>query len=208
MSGLRSLTLLLAVGVFTLFAEAARAQTQLDEGKTAPQLFSSACSACHKSPRGLTKETSASTLASFLRAHYTTGREQAGVLAAYVLAAGSGAAEARGQQSGAGRPDRSAEPRPPGVIEPPKPPEEQGPPRPARPVGQATTQAEPSSPAGDGSQGRPPARGSTSRARGSGAAEEQGAGKPNTPGRGPARGAEARSIAPAGPPARTDDIAD
>ena len=202
MSGLRSLTFLLAAGLFALRAEAARAQTQLDEGKTAPQLFSSACSACHKSPRGLTKETSASTLASFLRAHYTTGREQAGLLAAYVLAAGPGAAEARSQQSGAGRPERSSEPHPPGTVEPGKPSEEQVPPRPARPVGQATTQAEPQTPAGEGrrtppraeDQARPPAR----------------AAAPNAPGRGQTRGAaaDARPAVPAGTPARTDDIAD
>jgi hypothetical protein len=199
LSGLRSLMFVLAAGLFALGAEPARAQTQLDEGKTAPQLFSSACSACHKSPRGLTKETSASTLASFLRAHYTTGREQAGLLAAYVLAAGSGTAEARGQPSGPGRPDRSSEPRPPSAVEPAKPPEEQGAPLPAKPVGQATTQAEPQTPAGEGrraprteDQGRPPAR----------------AAAPNAPARGQTRGADARPVVPAGPPARTDDIAD
>jgi hypothetical protein len=111
---------LLFVGLIALSARPVAAQTQLDEGKTAPQLFASVCSACHKSPRGLAKETNASTLASFLRAHYTTGREQAGVLAAYVLQAGP-----------------APEPRtPPPAAS--KPAEE--PPRPPRPTGQAQTE--------------------------------------------------------------------
>jgi hypothetical protein len=201
----RSLTWLLAIGLVALCVAPTRAQTQLDEGKTAPQLFSSACSACHKSPRGLTKETSASTLASFLRAHYTTGREQAAVLAAFVLAAGPAAGEARGQQPGAARPDRAAEPRPPGAIESAKPAEEQGPARPTKPNGQAA-QAEPQTPAGEGrrppreEQGRTPARIT--------APKDQPGSKPAAPGRVQSRGADARSAAPSGAPARTDDIAD
>jgi hypothetical protein len=136
LSGLRNRRFVLVVGLLALGALPAEAQTQLDEGKTPPQLFSSVCSGCHRSPRGLTKETSASTLASFLRAHYTTGREQAAVLAAYVLQAGAG--EARGQQP----PPAARAPDAARVPDAARAPDDT--PRPPRPTGQA--QAEPSSP--------------------------------------------------------------
>ena len=64
-------------------------------GKTAPQLFASDCSACHKSPAGLAKGRDARGLASFLREHYTTKEESAVALAAYLAGAGPGAAEAK-----------------------------------------------------------------------------------------------------------------
>jgi hypothetical protein len=62
------------------------AQTNLDRGKSASQLFSSACIECHKAPHGLAKGKSAATVAEFLREHYTTSGEQAAALAAYVVA--------------------------------------------------------------------------------------------------------------------------
>jgi len=190
--------MLLRVGLLVVWAGAADAQTQLDEGKTAPQLFSSICSGCHKSPRGLAKESNSSSLASFLRAHYTTGREEAALLAGYVLSAGPAANEARGQQSG-GRAERATEPRPPSAVEA-RPSEEQAPPRPSRPAGQA--QAEPQTPAGESR--RPPTRPAApdgGRAR----AQDQSATRPGVLPRGAA--ADARSAAPA-VPARTDDITD
>ncbi len=62
----------------------ARAQLNLDAGKTPPQLFSSHCSACHKSPQGLAKGQDAGSLGRFLLQHYTTSRENAAALGAYV----------------------------------------------------------------------------------------------------------------------------
>ena len=61
-------------------------------GKTAAQLFASDCSACHRSPAGLAKGQSASSLTSFLREHYTTKPASAAALAAYVAGAGPGSA--------------------------------------------------------------------------------------------------------------------
>jgi hypothetical protein len=63
----------------------ARAE-DLDARKTGPQLFEQTCSACHRSPHGLAKSTSASSLVDFLRQHYTTGPGPAGQLAAYLIA--------------------------------------------------------------------------------------------------------------------------
>jgi hypothetical protein len=63
----------------------ARAQ-DLDAGKTPAQLFSSHCSACHRTPQGLVKQSFG--LAGFLRQHYTSSAATASALAAYVAAAG------------------------------------------------------------------------------------------------------------------------
>jgi len=70
-------TVLLLVGWFA----PALAQENLDAGKTPSQLFAGTCNACHKSPRGLLKTVSPSSLPGFLRQHYTTSPNMAGVLA-------------------------------------------------------------------------------------------------------------------------------
>jgi hypothetical protein len=67
---------------------AAPAQQDLDAGKTGPQLFAQDCAACHRSPQGLAKTVSGGALVSFLRQHYTSSSTSAGVVAAYVQAAG------------------------------------------------------------------------------------------------------------------------
>jgi hypothetical protein len=61
-----------------------RAQTNLDQGKSASQIFSAACIECHKSTSVLAKRKSAASVAEFLREHYTTNGAQAAALAAYV----------------------------------------------------------------------------------------------------------------------------
>jgi hypothetical protein len=55
--------------------------------KPAPALFASDCTGgdCHKSAQGLAKGQSQTSLAGFLRAHYTNSRESAAALAAYLL---------------------------------------------------------------------------------------------------------------------------
>jgi hypothetical protein len=60
-------------------------QTNLDQGKSASQIFAGACVECHKAPHGLAKGKSADAVAAFLREHYTTSRDQAAALAAYVV---------------------------------------------------------------------------------------------------------------------------
>jgi len=74
------------IGLVALLCPAvAKAQTNLDQGKTPSQIFANACVECHKEPRGLAKGRSASALTEFLREHYTTNGQQAASLAAYVL---------------------------------------------------------------------------------------------------------------------------
>jgi cytochrome c553 len=60
-------------------------QTNLDQGKSASQIFAGSCVECHKAARGLANGKNMSTLTEFLREHYTTSRDQAASLAAYVL---------------------------------------------------------------------------------------------------------------------------
>ena len=74
---------LIAVPMLTA-AGSAQAQSNLDAGKSAAQIFSDTCSACHRSPRELRQ-----TNAGFLREHYTTGGREAAAMAAYLVSVGS-----------------------------------------------------------------------------------------------------------------------
>src|SRR5882672_966723 len=84
---LSSATVMLLIGCLT--AGVARAGENLDAGKSPSQIFSNTCSACHKSPRGLLKNTPASSLPGFLRQHYTTGTDMASVLSSYLISNGA-----------------------------------------------------------------------------------------------------------------------
>jgi len=76
----------LTIGVVAVLAPAtARAQTNIDQGKSASQIFSNACAECHKSASALRKGKSAAAVAEFLSQHYTTGSAQAASLAAFVV---------------------------------------------------------------------------------------------------------------------------
>lgn len=109
---------------------AAYAQTDIDQGKTPAQMFASDCAVCHKAPRGLAKGRNSLMLSSYLREHYTTGREQAAALAAYVLGAGNGPAEpatqGRGQKPAAERAKAAEESKGPARARLPGKPEERG----------------------------------------------------------------------------------
>ena len=74
-----------AVAAFALyFTGAAPAQESLDAGKTGAQLYASNCAVCHKSPQGLSRRAGFLGLSSFLSEHYTSSRETAKTIAAYV----------------------------------------------------------------------------------------------------------------------------
>src|SRR5262245_1148712 len=77
------------------------AQENLDAGKTPSQLFAGTCNACHKSPRGLLKTVSPSSLPGFLRQHYTTSPNMAGVLASYLVSNGATDTRMGGEPKGA-----------------------------------------------------------------------------------------------------------
>ncbi len=102
------------IGLVAVLAPAvAHAQTNLDQGKSASQIFAAACSECHKAPRGLANGRNNAALTDFLREHYTTSRDQAAALAAYVLG-GRGTepvgapAQGKGQKPAAERAEHEA----------------------------------------------------------------------------------------------------
>ncbi len=101
----------LTIGVLATLAPAiGHAQTNLDQGKSASQIFAAACVECHKAPRGLAKGKSTATVAEFLREHYTTNRDQAASLAAYVTGGRDSIAQpVPGRKSPAERAGASAE---------------------------------------------------------------------------------------------------
>jgi hypothetical protein len=109
---------LLLIGSFA--PKPALAQENLDAGKTPSQLFAGTCSACHKSPRGLLKTVSPSSLPTFLRQHYTTSPNMAGALASYLVSngasdariGGDGPKGAKGTKEGAKQQEAKQEARP------------------------------------------------------------------------------------------------
>jgi hypothetical protein len=72
----------------SLVAIPVRAQN-LEAGKSPSQIFAGTCTACHKSPRGLLKTVPASSLPGYLRQHYTTSSEMAGLLSAFLVSNGA-----------------------------------------------------------------------------------------------------------------------
>ena len=91
-------------------ASSAGAQGNLDQGKTAAQLYASACATCHESPQSVSTTKRFFGLETFLREHYTSSSESAAILAAYLKAQGKPSAGSRAaKQTGQARP---AEPMP------------------------------------------------------------------------------------------------
>ena len=70
------------IGLLVAGAAGSAAAQDYTAGKTPAQLFQSDCSACHKTPQGLSRGMDQRSLAGFLREHYTTKQESAGALAA------------------------------------------------------------------------------------------------------------------------------
>jgi len=68
----------------------ARAQVNIDQDKSPAHIFASDCAVCHKTTRGLANGRGSSALAGFLAEHYTSSKEEAASVAAYVLSAGGG----------------------------------------------------------------------------------------------------------------------
>jgi hypothetical protein len=84
-------TVMLVIGCST--AIPVRAEN-LEAGKSPSQIFAGGCSACHKGIRGLVRSVAPGSLPGFLRQHYTTSSDMAGLLSAYLLS--NGAIDTRG----------------------------------------------------------------------------------------------------------------
>ena len=94
----------------------------LNEGKSAAELFQAGCAVCHQSPAGLGKGRSPNELIGFLRQHYTTSLQHAGALAGFLASAGPGRGAPATATPGA-VPNRNAPiDRPPSAIGNRRPP--------------------------------------------------------------------------------------
>ena len=100
---------LAALGVIG-FAAPACAQDNLDQGKSAQQLFASDCALCHKTPQGLAAKAGGMFgLDGFLREHYTASRQTAAVLAKYLQSVGGEPAPAENKRSSSRRAAKPAD---------------------------------------------------------------------------------------------------
>ena len=75
----------------------------LNEGKSAAELFKAGCAVCHQSAAGLAKGRRDSELVGFLRQHYTSGTQHAAALAGFLTSSGAGG---RGGPAAAATPAR------------------------------------------------------------------------------------------------------
>jgi hypothetical protein len=97
-------TVMFLIGCFAPALAPVQAQN-LEAGKSPSQIFAGACTACHKSPRGLLRTVPAGSLPGFLREHYTTSSGMASLLSNYLIS--NGATDTR-YGGGQPRPDRGA----------------------------------------------------------------------------------------------------
>jgi hypothetical protein len=81
---LRNLAALAAIVV--LACGTARAQENLDAGKSPQKLFAEGCSTCHRSAKGLAKGRFSFTLYLFLQKHYAANSSSAWALTSYLEA--------------------------------------------------------------------------------------------------------------------------
>jgi hypothetical protein len=187
----RALSLATVTLLIGFAAKPAQAQN-LEAGKSPSQIFAGACTACHKSPRGLLKTVPAGSLQGFLREHYTTSPEMASLLSAFLIS--NGAADTRyvGAQPREGREPKS-DARPDG---PPEQPDRSGRRlRPASPQEAAKPEADPRSatePDADGLSGPAGGRRGRNAKRLVRPAEAPDAGKPAAEGQTPAQAATER----------------
>lgn len=102
-------TVMLGIAVFA--ADDAGAK-DLEAGKSAAQIFSGNCAACHsRGARGLLRTVPPGSLPAFLRQHYTTGPDMAGMLSAYLISSGAADQRYRAERPRSHPGDARQEPR-------------------------------------------------------------------------------------------------
>jgi cytochrome c553 len=101
----------LLMGTGLPLTRAALAQN-IDEGKSAPQLFAGNCATCHRSPNVLGKGRMTPTLFLFLQDHYTTSKTDAWALSSYLASV-----DTSGRSRGSAAPKkRRSTARPPAAV--------------------------------------------------------------------------------------------
>ena len=172
----------------------------LEAGKAPSQLFAQTCNACHKSPRGLLKTVAPGSLPGFLRQHYTTSPDMAGVLASYLVS--NGATDTRyqakdGKDKKDGAKDKEA------ATNPAQSPEHQG--RRQRSQESAKPEGEGAAPAAEGTRqkraARPAEEGAKDGAKPEGQAAPEGRKAKRLGKRGKPEGEEAPKVDAAAPAA-------
>ena len=108
--------LLVLGAIYALIGTAAHAQN-LDQGKSAVQLFADSCATCHRGARGLAKGRFRPTLFLFLKDHYASNSSTAWELASYLAAVDT--PQSGRSRAATGKPSHPAKPRSP--IHPPVP---------------------------------------------------------------------------------------
>jgi mono/diheme cytochrome c family protein len=103
---------LLAVGALCLLGAAPARAQNIDEGKSAQQLYAATCAACHKSPGALAKGRFRATLFPFLKDHYTTGTAEAWALASYLASVDAGPPRSKKTGTTKKRPSSAASDQP------------------------------------------------------------------------------------------------
>ena len=88
----------------------------IDEGKSAPQLFSGSCVTCHKSPNNLAKGRMTPTLFLFLQDHYTTSKSDAWSLSSYLASVDTTGRSRKSSSSKSSSSTKKRNPRPPAAI--------------------------------------------------------------------------------------------
>jgi len=86
----RSGRLLALAAIAFMSCSAASAQENIDAGKSAQKLFAETCTACHRSPRGLTKGRFSFTLYLYLQKHYASNSSSAWALTSYLESVDAG----------------------------------------------------------------------------------------------------------------------
>jgi len=125
--------------VAALAPQFALAQVNIDQDKTPAHIYSSDCSVCHKSIHGLANGRGKPALTDFLAEHYTSSRQEAAALAAYVLAGGGGIGTPTPAREEKPQPDRTR----PAAEEPKTEPKTREARRPAKPEEEPGAAAKP-----------------------------------------------------------------
>jgi hypothetical protein len=111
---------LLTLSALCAFGTAAANAQNLDQGKSAVQLFNDSCTACHRGAAGLARGRSRTALYQFLQEHYSSGSTTAAELASYLASVDRPqGGRARPAEAGPARPVAGNPPppaaRPPGA---------------------------------------------------------------------------------------------
>jgi mono/diheme cytochrome c family protein len=108
---LRSLggSLFMIGSVVMLAASSAQAQN-IDQDKSAPQLYAASCATCHRSPGALAKGRSGNALSSFLQEHYTASAANARAIAAYLASVDAGPGQPKAARRAKRKPRPDAAP--------------------------------------------------------------------------------------------------